>query len=174
MKTEKNYFDLLISITNDENFSSQLAKELIESEENPLEFYNKHRENHFTNRGIDEAGNSEQSLSYLLDKLEDNNFLRELDYKANSEELNDALKHLSKGKIEKDFFTEEDEEESNGMFEMLFDAEDYLEEFDLAIVQFPLDSDSHPIALVPLERSEEIQTMIDELFEEGLFPSQKN
>jgi hypothetical protein len=34
----------------------------------------------------------------------------------------------------------------------------------LAIVQFPIESDSHPIALVPLEKLEDAQTLIDELF----------
>ncbi len=166
MKTEQKYFDLLLLLTQNESFSHQLAKELIDSDSNQLEFFNKNCALHFSNRGINEAGNPEQTLSYLLDKLEDNNFLRELDYKANAEELNDAIIHLSKGKIKDEVFSEEDEEDSNGMFEMIFDAEDYLEEFDLAIVQFPLNSDSHPIAIVALDHFEEIQTMIDELFEE--------
>ena len=164
MKTEKNYYDLLISITNNESFSKGLAKDLMESEEKPLEFFSKHRGNHFSNRGINKAENAEQTLCYLLDKLEENKFLCELDYKADSEELNHAIKLLSKGKIENDLISEEDAEGSNGMFELIFDAEDYLEEYDLAIVQFPLDSDSHPIAIVSLKQSEKIQTMIDNLF----------
>jgi len=91
--------------------------------------------------------------------------LYELDYKADSDELNHAIQLLSKGKIEEDLFSDEDEEDADGMFELLFDAEEQLEEYDLAIVQFPLESDSHPIAIVPLDRGEEIQTMIDELFD---------
>lgn len=164
MRTEKNYYDLLIFITKDENFSKQLSRELTESDEDAIRFFNKHSENHFRNRGIREAGHAEQTLCYLLDKLEENEFLCELGSKADSEELNGAIKLLSKGKIENDLFSEEDEEGSNGMFELIFDAEDYLEDYDLAIVQFPLDSDSHPIVVVSLEQSEEIQTMIDELF----------
>lgn len=164
MKTEKNYYDLLILITKDENFSEQLSRDLTESDKNPIEFFNKHSENHFRNRGINEVGHKEQTLCYLLDKLEENEFMYELGNEADSEELNSAIKLLSKGKIENDLFSEEDEEDSNGMFELIFDAEDYLEEYDLAIVQFPLDSNSHPIAVVSLEQSEEIQTMVDELF----------
>lgn len=164
MKTEKNYYDLLISITKDESFSKQLSMDLIESDEDAIGFFDKHSENHFRNRGINEAGHAEQTLCYLLDKLEENEFLCELDYKADSEELNDAIMLLSKGKIESELFSEEDEEDSNGMFELIFDAEDYLAEYNLAIVQFPLDSDSHPISIVSLEQGDEIQTMIDELF----------
>lgn len=164
MKTEKNYYDLLILITKDENFSEQLSRDLTESDKNAIEFFNKHSENYFRNRGINEVGHKEQTLCYLLDKLEENEFLCELGNEADSEELNSAIKLLSKGKIENDLFSEEDEEDSNGMFELIFDAEDYLEEYDLAIVQFPLDSNSHPIAVVSLEQSEDIQTMVDELF----------
>lgn len=165
MNTEKNYFDLLLALTNDDALSKLLANELIESDTHPGEFFNKHKDNHFSNRGITASGNPEQTLCYLLDKLEEHDSLHELDYKADAEELNYAIQQLSKGKIDQDLLSEEDEEDAEGMFELIFDAEDYLEEYDLAIVQFPLDSDSHPIALVPLERGEEIQTMIDELFD---------
>ncbi|MGV3610337.1 MAG: DUF6630 family protein [Fluviicola sp.] len=165
MNTEKKYFNLLLALTNDEGFSKELAAELIESDTHPSTFFNKHQENHFSNRGITASGNPEQTLCYLLDKLEEHDFLRELDYKADAEELNYAIQQLSKGKIEDDLLSEEDEEDAEGMFELIFDAEDYLEEYDLAIVQFPLDSDSHPIALVSFDRGEEIQTMIDELFD---------
>lgn len=166
MKAEKNYYNLLISITKDENFSKQLSKDLIESDMDAIGFFNKHSENHFRNRGMHEAGHAEQTLCYLLDKLEENEFLCELGNEADSEELNNAIKLMSKGKIEDDLFSEEDEEGSNGMFELIFDAEDYLTEYDLAIVQFPLDSNSHPIAIVSIDQNEEIQTMIDELFDQ--------
>lgn len=165
MSLEKKYFQLIFAITQDENLSNQLATDLQESNSNPSEFYQKHKMNHFENRGINEPGNSEQTICYLLDKLEEHEFLCELDYHADAEELNDAIKLLSKGKIKEDLISEEDEEDAEGMFELIFDAEDYLEEYNLAIVQFPLESDSHPISIVSLEKSEEIQTMIDELFE---------
>jgi hypothetical protein len=165
MNTEKNYFDLLIALTNDESLSKQLASELLESDSHSTDFFNKHMENYFSNRGITSPGNPEQTLCYLLDKLQENDLLYELDYKADSDELNHAIQLLSKGKIEEDLFSDEDEEDAEGMFELIFDAEEHLEEYDLAIVQFPLDSDSHPIAIVPLDRGEEIQTMIDELFD---------
>lgn len=164
MNTEKNYLDLLLAITRNESFSKQLATELMESDTDPTDFFNKHKEEYFSNRGISAPGNPEQTLCYLLDKLDEKDFIYELDWKADSEEFNYALKLLSNQKIEEDLFSEEDEEDSDGMFEMIFDAEDRLEAYDFAIVQFPLESDSHPIALVPLERGEEIQTMIDELF----------
>jgi hypothetical protein len=164
MNTAENYYDLLIALTKDANFSKQLASELVESDEDALGFFNKHSENHFSNRGINEAGHPEQTLCYLLDKLEELEFLCELDHKADSEELNEAIRLLSKGKIENDLFSEEDEEDANGMFELIFDAEDYLVEYDLAIVQFPLESDSHPIAIVAIDELEAIETLIDELF----------
>lgn len=165
MNTEKNYFDLLMALTNDESLSKQLAGELLESDTCSVDFFNKHQGNYFSNRGITTPGNPEQTLCYLLDKLQENDLLCELDYKADADELNQAIQLLSKGKIIEDLFSEEDEEEADGMFELLFDAEELLEEYDLAIVQFPLESDSHPIAIVPLERGEEIQTMIDDLFD---------
>ncbi len=164
MKTEQKYYDLLILITNDVELSTFLSKEMMESENNLHSFFEKHKAAHFTNRGISNAENPDLALCYLLDKLEENEFLCELDYKSDSEELNYALKLLSKGKIQKDLFSDEDEEDAHGMFELIFDAEDFLEELDLAIVQFPIESDSHPISVVPLEKLEAVQTLIDELF----------
>jgi hypothetical protein len=164
MKTEQKYFDLFILITNNVELSTSLSEDMIESENNLHSFFEKHKAAHFTNRGISSAENPDLALCYLLDKLEENEFLCELDYKPDSEELNYALKLLSKGKIKKDLFSEEDEEDAHGMFELIFDAEDYLEDFNLGIVQFPIESDSHPISLVPLEKLETVQTMIDELF----------
>jgi hypothetical protein len=142
-----------------------LAGELLESDSHATDFFNRHKENYFSNRGITAPGNPEQTLCYLLDKLQENDFLYELDYKADSDELNHAIQVLSRGKITDDLFSEEDEEDADGMFELLFDAEEQLEEYDLAIVQFPLESDSHPISIVPLDRGDEIQTMVDELFD---------
>ncbi len=164
MKTEQKYFDLLILITKNTELSTLLAKEMMESENNLSSFFEKHKAVHFTNRGISDAENPELALCYLLDKLEESEFLCELDYKPDSEELNYSLKLLSKGIVKNDLFSEEDEQDAHGMFELIFDAEDILEEFNLGIVQFPIESDSHPISLVPLEKLEVVQTMIDELF----------
>ena len=164
MKTEQKFFDLLILITNNLELSTLLSKEMMESENNLHSFFEKHKAAHFTNRGIRDAENPELALCYLLDKLGENEFLCELDYNPDSEELNYSLKLLSKGIIKNDLFSEEDEQDAHGMFELIFDAEDYLEEFDLGIVEFPIESDSHPISLVPLEKLEVVQTMIDELF----------
>lgn len=164
MKTEQKYFDLLILITKNAELSAQLAKEMMESENDIRPFFEKHKAAHFTNRGIGSVDHPELALCYLLDKLEENEFLCELDYKPDSEELNYSLKLLSKGIIKSDLFSEQDEQDAHGMFELIFDAEDYLEEFDLGIVQFPTESDSHPIALVTLEKLEAVQSMIDELF----------
>ncbi len=164
MKTEQKYFDLFILITKDTELSTVLSKEMMESENNLLSFFDKHKAAHFTNRGIINAENPDLALCYLLDKLEENEFLCELDYRPDSEELNYSLKLLSKGIIKNDLFSEEDEQDAHGMFELIFDAEDYLEEFDLGIVQFPIESDSHPISLVPLEKLEAVQAMINELF----------
>lgn len=110
-------------------------------------FFDKDKALYFTNRGINSTENPYLALCFLLDKLEENEFLCELDYKPEAQELNYAFKLLSKGIIHKDLFSDKDEEVTNDMFELSFDAEDYLEEFDLAIVQFPMESDSHPISV---------------------------
>ena len=158
------YQPLLTTLLGDPGDAKQLAEQLLESDNDPLSFFEKHKENHFFNRGISRPGNVEQTLCFLLDVLSEHHVVYELDWKADSDELNQALRVLSKGKIQENLFTEEDEEDADGMYELLDMAEELLEEYGLALVTFPLESDSHPIALVPLEQKEEIESMIDELF----------
>ncbi|MDH4473947.1 MAG: hypothetical protein QE487_15175 [Fluviicola sp.] len=164
MKSEKNYYTFVFLLTHDESLSKELASELVESDNDPEGFFAKHSPQHFSNRNITKAGNPEQTLCYLLDKLEEHGHLFELDWKADVEALNEAIIVLSKGEIEDELFDDEDEEDADGMAELLMDADDRLTEFDLSIVEFALESDSHPITIVPLEDAEKINALMDELF----------
>ena len=164
MHTHNRYTTLLTTLLDDEESAGKLAEQLLESDDHPLTFFEKHKDKHFANRGINHAGNAEQTLCFMLDILSERQIVYELDWKADSEELNRALQLLSRGKIKEHIFTPEDEEDADGMYELLDMAEEILKEYDFGLVLFPLESDSHPIALVPLGQQEEIQAMINELF----------
>ncbi|MGL4596090.1 MAG: DUF6630 family protein [Bacteroidia bacterium] len=167
MITEQKYFDLVFALTADEAFSKQTAQELMEADASPAAFFEKHKGQHFTNRGIEKPGHPEQTLCYLLDVLGEKDVVCELDWKADAEELNHAIKLLSHGEISDELVDEDDEEdaEEEGMFELLDLIEDPLQEYGYALVMFNLDSDSYPIALVKKEKYESVQTLIDELFD---------
>lgn len=105
-----------------------------------------------------------RTLRYLVDILKKEHFVYELKSRADSKELNHALRVLSKGKLTGELFDHKDEDEADGMYELLDIADELLKEYNLGIVQFPLDSNSHPITLVPLELKNKIQEEIDELF----------
>ncbi len=164
MHTRPSYSKLLTTILDDRQFAQNLAEKLNECDRDPLAFFEEHKTNHFHNRGITKGGNPDQTLCYLLDILGERQLVYELDWKADSEELNYALRLLSSGKVSDELFTEDDEDDADGMYELLDMAEDLLEDYGYGLVMFPLDSDSHPIALVPIARREEVQAMIDELF----------
>jgi|GEM_PF-2907589 len=164
MATPTTYFDFLNLLTQQEFFSRKLAAELVASDQDGPAFFEKHYGKYFSNRGIDEPGNKEQTLCYLLDVLGEHGFVYELDWKADVDELNYALDQMSKGKI-KDLLHEEDEEDAEGMFELIFTAEDRLKPLGWGLIQFPLDSDSHPIALAPLEHLPALNQYISDLFD---------
>lgn len=157
------YYAFLHLLTQKEAFSKQLADELTASDSDGKAFFEAHYPKYFSNRSIDKPGNKEQTLCYLLDVLGEHNMLYELDWKADIDELNYALKLMSDGKIT-DLLDEEDEEGAEGMFELIFTAEDRLKPLGWGLIQFPLDSDSHPIALAPLDRLPALNKFIDDLF----------
>jgi hypothetical protein len=165
-KTEAMYFQTILALTADEAYSHQLARDLVESDTHPAAFYEKHKSTHFHNRGITAPGNDEQTLCYLLDELGEKEVVYELDWKADAEELNYAIKLLSRGKVDHELVDEDDEEDATeeGMFELLDVIEEPLREYGFGIVLFALESDSYPIAVVAFDQQEAIQTMIDDLF----------
>lgn len=158
------YTKLISRLMGDPQASLILADQLVESDNDPFSFYEKYKEKYFHKRGISQAGNDEQTLCYLLGVLSEKNLVYELGWKADSNELNHALRVLSKGRINENLFTVEDEEDGDGMYELLDMAEELLGEYGLSLVSFPLESDSHPIALVSIEQKEEVQALIDDLF----------
>lgn len=163
MHTPNQYTRLVSRLMDDPKASHALADQLVESDNDPLAFYEKYKEKYFHKRGI-QAGNEEQTLCYILGVLVEKELVCELNWKADSNELNNALRMLSKGRINENLFTPEDEEDVDGMYELLDMAEELLEEYGLSLVSFPLESDRHPIALVSIEQKEEVQALIDDLF----------
>ncbi|MCE3297265.1 MAG: hypothetical protein K0R65_2979 [Crocinitomicaceae bacterium] len=164
MQAYKQYHTLLTTLLGENQVAHQLADQLLESDDHPISFFEKHKETHFHNRGITRAGNVEQTLCFMLDVLGKHEVVYELDWKADSEELNHALRLLSRGRIKDNLFTDQDEKDADGMYELLDMAEELLEEYGLAMITFPLESDSHPIALVPVDQKEKIEMLIDDLF----------
>lgn len=160
--TETDYFEFLLSLTGDELFSKKTAAELFESDNDPKVFYKKHKKQ-FAERAIEEPGYEDQTLCYLLDILIENNYAYELDWKTDIDSLNHALETMS-GETITEFVNEDDEAKTEAMFELIDIAEDRLEEKGYALIEFPLDSDSHPISLVAKEKEEKLNVMIDRLF----------
>lgn len=156
------YKEFLLLLTGNNELSHKTATELAASDSDPGAFYEKHKEQ-FAERGINKPGNEEQTLCYLLDVLTEHHFVHELDWKADADSLNFAIEEMSKEKIA-EVVDEDDEEDAEGMFELIEMAQDRLAEQEFAIIEFPLNSDSHPIALVPLQNEETLNAMIDQLF----------
>ncbi len=163
MNTEKSYIDFLLLLTGDQSLSEKLAAELVESDTDPEGFFAKHREAHFSKRGLN-AVHPKQTLLYMLNVLGENNFVFELDWKADAEELNYALKEMSRGVIEEDLISEDDEDDAEGMFELIDIAEELLGEMDYGILHLDIESDSHPIALVTLDKLDILDEMSTDLF----------
>ncbi len=161
-----NYFEkykrLVFLITKNEELSKEIAELLIESDTNPSAFFERYSGVYFTNRNINEPGDEDQTLLYLIDRLDMEGFAMELDYKPDVEEINEAIEELSKGKI-KDLL-DLDEDDFDSMFELIDEAFEALEEHDLAVFTFSIDSDSYPIALVAAEDYDEITAIYEEIF----------
>jgi hypothetical protein len=164
MATLREYYNFLFLLTNDDGLSIVLAEDLERSDQEPSAFFEEYKED-FSNRGISKAGDKEQTLCFLIDVLIENEIVYELDWKADAYSLNDAMQELSNGKIKIDLISEEEASEAEDMIDLLEMAEIKLRSYKLGIVQFFLDSDSYPIAIVPLDDCENIQKALDYLFE---------
>lgn len=162
MSNTDTYYRLVMLITGDEAFSLKLANELNECDREPEAFFQKNYGQYFSNRGIEKAGHKEQTLCYLLDVLQENDYGAELDWKGEIADLNYAISQMTKGKVED--LLDEDEDDEEPMNELLDNADELLEEEGLRILHFPLDSDSHPISLVPADRLKEAEQLVEELF----------
>lgn len=164
MKTEKNYYDFLFLLTGDAALSRTLTDAMTESDTHPEKFFAGNYGRHFATRGVDNPGHPRQTLLFMLDELIDRDFVAELDWKADAEELNEALRAMSHGAIDEDLLSGEDEADADGMFELIEIAEELLEAKGYGILQLDIESDSHPIALVKLNQLERLDEMAGELF----------
>jgi hypothetical protein len=160
MATSRDYFDFLELLTGNEALSRSLADELQQSDTDPAAFFAAHKGAHFTNRGITRPGDDEQTLCYLLDVLGENKLVVELDWKDDFEEVNAAIELLSGGAVE-EIASEDDDEELHALLETI---EDRLDEEGYTLIQFPLDSDSYPIALVPRKKGKALLRLMEKLF----------
>ena len=160
MATSRSYFDFLLMFTEKKELSRSLADALEQSDTDPVAFFEANKKAHFKNRGIIKPGHAEQTLCYLLDVLGENKLVVELDWKDDFEEVNAAIELLSGGKIE-DIASEDDDED---LFELLETVDDRLKKKGFTLLQFPLDSDSYPIAFASKKHGKALQKMIDDLF----------
>lgn len=162
MNNTDTYYRLVMLITGDETFSLKLANELNECDREPEAFFQKNYGQYFSNRGIEKVGHKEQTLCYLLDVLQENDYGAELDWKGEIGDLNYVIGKMTKGKVED--LLEEVEDDDEPMNELLDNADELLEEEGLRILHFPLDSDSYPFSLVASDKLDEAETLVDELF----------
>jgi hypothetical protein len=165
MATLKEYNSFLFLLTKNDGLSTVLAENLENSDQDPKAFFKEHKEDYFSNRGISKAGDKEQTLCFLIDILIENEIVYELDWKADVYSINDAIQVLSKGKITIDIISEEEASEAEDMNDLIEMADEKLMNYQLGILQFWLDSDSFPIALVPLAECQILQKMLDDLFQ---------
>jgi len=147
---EKNYYDFLFLLTEQEDLSRDLAAKMIELDEDSIGFYNKPENKDLNKRGLPDYG----ALYYFFDILGEHKFVYETDWKADVDGLNFAIKWMAKGKITEDLMSEEDEEDCDGMFELIDNAQPILKELGFALLEFPHHGDAHAIALVSLDKLE--------------------
>lgn len=150
---ENKYYDFLLLLTEDETLSRNLSTQLLELDEDPIAFYNKPE-----HKDLDQRGMPDDAAKYhFFDVLGEQQFIYETDWKADTEELNYAIRWMSKKKITEDLMSEEDEEFCDGMFELIDDAQPILEKLGFALFEFPHDGDAHAIALIALNKQEELE-----------------
>lgn len=89
--------------------------------------------------------------------LSEHKLIYETGWKADSDELNYAIKWMAKGKIEKDLISIEEEEGCEGMFELIDDAQYHLKDLGFALLEFPHHGDAHAIALIPLSKLKKLK-----------------
>lgn len=148
-----NYYDFLHLLTKEEGLSQRLSQQLMELDQDPVAFYAKAENSELDQRGMPDHA----PLYHCLDVLAEHNFVYETDWKADADELNYAIQQLSKGRITEDLMTEEDEEDADGMFELIDEAQSVLEELGFALLEFPHHGDAHAIALVTLDDLEALE-----------------
>lgn len=156
------YYNFLKLLTQDETFSKKLATKLSECDADQIAFYGKNHEAYFDGRGL-KANSKDLTYLYMLDVLEENNYAFELDWKADVESLNYAIKIMSKGKLN-DVVPIEEEGKAESMYDLLDVAEDILSKHNHALLMISIDGDSYPVALVPSNKLEELKKMMDQLF----------
>lgn len=162
VNTETDYYNFLKLLTQNETFSKKLATKLTECDADQNVFYGKNHEAYFDARGL-KANSKDLTYLYMLDVLQENNYAFELDWKADVESLNYAIKIMSKGKM-KDIIPVEEEEKAESMYDLLDVAEGILSKHNHALLMISIDGDSYPVALVPSGKLEELNKMMNKLF----------
>ena len=162
VNTETDYYNFLKLLTQNETFSKKLATKLTECDADQNVFYGKNHEAYFDARGL-KANSKDLTYLFMLDVLEENNYAFELDWKANVESLNHAIEIMSKGKL-KDIIPVEEEEKAESMYDLLDVAEGILSKHNHALLMISIDGDSYPVALVPSDKLEELNKMMNKLF----------
>lgn len=152
---KKQYVDFLLCLTNNVERSNELAVKLAQSDVEPDSF----RLNHptfFTEFG--DVAKDWQSIYFMIDALEKLELAYRLDWKADYEEMNEAILLLSQQKI-KDIVDEEDEEECDSMYDLIDIAIENLEDIGYTLFQFPGEDDNFPIALIEKEKGERLEEL---------------
>lgn len=150
---ENKYYDFLLLLTDDETLSRNLSIQLSELDEDPIAFYSKSENKKLNQRGMP----NDAAKYHFFDVLGEQKFIYETDWKADIDELNYAIKWMSKDRITTDLLSEEDEEFCEGMFELIDNAQPILRKLGFALFEFPHDGDAHAITLITLDKQEELQ-----------------
>lgn len=148
---KKEHYAFLMHLTQNEAFSEELARELAESDLFPEAF--KTKQGDFWGSPITQK---DQTLCYLIKKLEDHDYAYLLDWKNDHEELNEAILALSKGQFES-IVEEDDEDDCETMFELLEVAEERLADEGYSLFYFPLEGDCYVISLVKTAEIEKLE-----------------
>lgn len=162
INTKTDYYNFLKLLTQNETFSKKLSTKLTECDADQNAFYGENHEAYFDARGL-KANSKDLTYLYMLDVLEENNYAFELDWKADVESLNYAIEMMSKGKL-KDIIPVEEEEKAESMYDLLDVAEGILSKHNHALLMISIDGDSYPVALVPSDKLEELNKMMNKLF----------
>jgi len=150
------YYQFLWLLSGKEGWAKSLAEELFLSDTQPSLFYEQHEADLMT-RHV-KAGDKDQTLIYLINRAIEENLAYELDWKADSNELNHACDQLSNRKLDKPIVSEADEDPDEGMWGLLDTAEGALKELDYAIFHFPFDGDGYVISLIhPISKIKELE-----------------
>jgi hypothetical protein len=162
MNTEDDYFQFLYLLTEDRDLSKKTAAKLIQCDNDPGAFFKQYHESYFGNRGL-ERGKDNLTYYFMLDVLIESKHAFELDWKADIESLNHAVSVMSMGKLF-NIVTQEEGADADSMYDLLDIAEEYLQEHNQCLLMLPMDGDSYPVALIPINKQKSLDDMMDELF----------